>query len=165
MSIQWVAWVFEESPTKLSDRLVLLSLANHASEDGVCWPGRKTIAREAGISVRTLEGCLQRLSRDGWIRRKVNGAPQEMMRRKGINNAPNLFQLTKTPHEFEDTRAFRNVRDPQDAGVRKSRTPKSGTPKSRTAESRTRTIREKNRQERKRNRKILNQYLRNVSED
>lgn len=165
MSVQWLAWAFDELPpeVKNSDRLVFLSLANHASEEGVCWPGRKTVAREAGISSRTLDRCLVSLARAGWIRRKVNGAPQEMMRRKGVNNAPNLFQLTKTPHEFESTRAFRNVEDP--SGTAKLAGAKSGTANLAGANMAGRTVSSKNRQRKRKNRQILNRELRKRSGD
>ena len=51
MSIQAVAWVLEHSTSTGSARLVLISLANHASErnNWECWPTSRTIAHEAGV--------------------------------------------------------------------------------------------------------------------
>jgi hypothetical protein len=67
MSIQAVAWVLDSSESRGITRLVLLSLANHANEEAVCWPAQRTIAREAGIGTGTVSAALQRLVAIGEI--------------------------------------------------------------------------------------------------
>jgi hypothetical protein len=36
-------------------RAVLMVLADRANEVGVCWPGKKTIANEAGVAFSTVK--------------------------------------------------------------------------------------------------------------
>lgn len=78
MSIQMVAWVLENSEAKLGDRLVLLSIANHANKDGLnSFPSFDTIAIESRLSRRQVITCIQNLERDGHIRvsRLLSGKP------------------------------------------------------------------------------------------
>lgn len=51
MSIQAVAWVLEHSQSRGYARLVLIALANHCDDRGVCWPSFRTVARQAGVSL------------------------------------------------------------------------------------------------------------------
>jgi len=68
MAIQVVAWILECSEATMGDRLVLLSLANHARADGTgAWPSRRQIATEARLSERQVQRCIQNLERDGRI--------------------------------------------------------------------------------------------------
>lgn len=96
MSVQALSWVFDHSPTKGIDRLVLLSIANHAGEspeDGAweAWPGVKLMAHEAGTDrERTVQDVLARLVTDGTIERVVNGAPDYRIR---PDRRPNLYRI------------------------------------------------------------------------
>ena len=96
MSVQAIGWVFDHSPAKGSDRLVLLSIANHAGqspEDGAweAWPGIDTMAREAGLDrPRTVRDALGRLEAAGAVERIINGAPDERIRR---DRRPNLYRV------------------------------------------------------------------------
>lgn len=67
MSIQAVAWVFDEHPASGGDRLVLLALANHYSRDGICFVSYDTIAREARMSRRAAIDAVNRLEQAGYI--------------------------------------------------------------------------------------------------
>jgi Helix-turn-helix domain len=61
MSVQVMSWVLEHSETTLASRLVLLSIANHASHEGEsCWPSIKTISRESRVSERQVVRCVKR---------------------------------------------------------------------------------------------------------
>lgn len=92
MSVQALGWVFDHSPTTGSDRLVLLSLANHAGDtangDGYeAYPSNETIGREAGLTrEQTVKDAINRLIADGAITRVINGAPDERMRRDRRTN-------------------------------------------------------------------------------
>lgn len=67
-----MSWVLRHSEAKLGARLVLLVLADHASDDGTgAWPSVGTIAREARMSESQTRDCLRRLEGDGAI--KANG--------------------------------------------------------------------------------------------
>ncbi len=68
MSIHPMSWVLRESEAKLGDRLVLLVLADHASDDGTgAWPSVATIAAEARLSTRQAQRCLRNLVAQGEI--------------------------------------------------------------------------------------------------
>lgn len=62
MSIHVLSWVLKSSPTRLADRLVLIVLADHASEDGAgAYPSVKTISDESRLSRRAVQDSLRRL--------------------------------------------------------------------------------------------------------
>jgi hypothetical protein len=96
VSVQAMAWVLEHSDAKGTDRLVLLSLANHAGKEPVngaweAWPGVATIAREAGLDrPRTVQESLARLVAAGALERVVNGAPDRRIR---PDRRPNLYRI------------------------------------------------------------------------
>ena len=48
-------------------RLVLLKLADHADSDGICWPGTKHIARDTGLSDRTVRRTMRTCERMGLV--------------------------------------------------------------------------------------------------
>jgi len=107
MSVQWLSWVFEHSATKGAKRLVLLSLANHADDKGVCWPSMTTIAREAGLSRRRAEDGIRALVSDGLVERSINAAP-------AVGHAgyrPNLYHLVRSEPRTEQAPLNRPPRD------------------------------------------------------
>jgi hypothetical protein len=69
VSVQAMAWVYDhERTTTGSDRLVLLSIANHADKNGAnAWPSVATMAVEANVSVRTVRYSLGQLVDGGLI--------------------------------------------------------------------------------------------------
>lgn len=68
MSVAALSWVLEHSDARLADRLVLLSLADHAKSDGTgAWPSIDTIARHSRVSRRAALYSLQSLEAQGAI--------------------------------------------------------------------------------------------------
>jgi len=98
MSVQALGWVMDHSSARLTDRLVLLSIANHAAGDPTgdplaweAYPGLATIAREAGLGqARAVTEALARLVATGQVVRLLNGAPDE---RIPTNRRPNLYRI------------------------------------------------------------------------
>lgn len=97
MSVQAMAWVLEhERTTTGTDRLVLLSLANHVSQERIdgpweCWPGIDRIMAEAGVSRRqTVKDALARLKAKGLITVEVQAAPDSRIR---DDRRPNLYTI------------------------------------------------------------------------
>lgn len=97
VSIQAVGWVLEhERTTSLAERLVLISLANHVSQEGIdkpweAWPGIDLIAQEAGLARRqTVKDALARLKAKGLISVTVQGAPDRRIRH---DRRPNLYTI------------------------------------------------------------------------
>lgn len=54
-------------PLEAHRKLVLLALADNASENGRCWPGQESIARRASISTRHVRDHLKALEADGYL--------------------------------------------------------------------------------------------------
>lgn len=101
MSIEAISWVFDHSPTKGTDRLVLLSVANFAGDmtEGGWWesyPGVTSIGRQAacgktpGSRIRTAQTALARLVKSGDLERVINGAPDERIPK---DKRPNLYRV------------------------------------------------------------------------
>ena len=68
MSVQAISWVFDHADAHGSERLVLLSIANHADAEGRnSWPGVARIAREANLSESRTKAALRRLADEGVI--------------------------------------------------------------------------------------------------
>ena len=59
-------------------KLVLAVLADHADEDGLCWPSQALIKHRASISIRKLRDHLRGLESDGWLKTYVNKGPREV---------------------------------------------------------------------------------------
>lgn len=70
-------------------------LCDHADENGVCYPTRRTLAREAGCGIRTLDKYINELESMGLIEKTMRQKP------KSNENSSNLYQLMvvskKTP--------------------------------------------------------------------
>jgi hypothetical protein len=62
MSVAATTWVWKHSQSGGNDRLVLLAIADAADAQGAnAWPRVSTIAIMAGLSVRTVQRCIQSL--------------------------------------------------------------------------------------------------------
>lgn len=73
MSIQLMSSVWERAPFKGTDLVVLLCLADHANDEGLCWPSYKRIAKRARTSQRWAKECVDRLSAAGWVAKEERG--------------------------------------------------------------------------------------------
>lgn len=74
MSVQALTWVFDRCTTlKPAERLVLLSVANHADNTGRnSWPAISTIAREAGLGETRVKQAIKALAERGVLRIEPN---------------------------------------------------------------------------------------------
>lgn len=70
MSIRVMSYVWDIPLFKGSDKLVMLCLADHADDKGICWPSIDTIARKSGVSPTTVKTTLKKLEAGGWIFKK-----------------------------------------------------------------------------------------------
>jgi DNA-binding transcriptional regulator YhcF (GntR family) len=67
MSIRLMSEVWK---TKLptSEKMVLLVIADHASDDGTeSWPSQRLIAEKASLTIRTVQRCINNLASAGWL--------------------------------------------------------------------------------------------------
>jgi hypothetical protein len=88
MSIRVQSHVWETSPAKGSDLLVLLAIADFANDDGVAWPGVDTLARKARISKRQTQYCLRNLTTAGLLSIQENAGPKgtHLYKVEGVQN-------------------------------------------------------------------------------
>jgi pyocin large subunit-like protein len=54
ISVEAVRWVFTQSKSERSARLVLLAIATHCNDDGCCWPGMDALMRYTKLSKNTI---------------------------------------------------------------------------------------------------------------
>jgi hypothetical protein len=67
MSVKVMAQVWEYSPAKGSELLLLLALADNANDAGICYPGVKTLARKIRMTPRNTQILLRKLDAAGLI--------------------------------------------------------------------------------------------------
>ncbi|MBU4214309.1 MAG: helix-turn-helix domain-containing protein [Actinobacteria bacterium] len=69
MSIDITRAVWEDAHFSQTALLVLLALADHANEDGVCWPSVARLATRVRTSERHVQRVLGDLEQAGWLTR------------------------------------------------------------------------------------------------
>jgi len=95
MSIKCMNAVWSKSSASGTDLLLLLALADHASDDGVCWPATETLAQKTRTSKRQVQRLLQRLEESGEL---------IVARMAGRGNT-NMYYLTLSTEETAQYRA------------------------------------------------------------
>lgn len=66
MSFAATTWAFEQ-PVSVTEKVVLLALASHTGENGVCWPSIKRLVRQTNVSESTVHRALKSLAAKGLI--------------------------------------------------------------------------------------------------
>lgn len=88
MSVKLSSWVWDgcaAQGVKGIKLLIMARLADFSSDEGVCWPSVKTIARQLGAGRSTVITAITQLEADGWLTRTE--------RRNGQRSATNLYTL------------------------------------------------------------------------
>lgn len=67
MSIKAMQWAWSQETKSSGERLVLLALADHAGEDGECWPSTGRIADKCAMHERTVRHHIDSLDERGVI--------------------------------------------------------------------------------------------------
>ena len=73
MSIKIMSAVFESLTLGPTDRLVLLALADHAGEDGTCYPSIARLCQRTGLGERAVQVSIKRLKEAGQLTAKMGG--------------------------------------------------------------------------------------------
>lgn len=90
MSIRVMTWVWDESRSRGTDRLVLLAIADSASDSGGnAWPAVATLARKAGVDERTVQRSVKRLVKLGEL------AVEPAAGQHGVN----VYRVVMTPRQ------------------------------------------------------------------
>ena len=101
MSVKALTWAFEQ-PISATEKVVLLALADHANEHGLCWPSVSTLMKRANVGERTVQRAIQSLEEGGFITR-------ERRSRENGSDTSNLYRLM---FERTSTETCGNVRKP-----------------------------------------------------
>jgi hypothetical protein len=102
MSIRLMSQVWEDDRIQSqAELLVLLALADHARDDGLCWPSIRTIAAKARIEERSAQRILRRLIEKGLV---------ELVSKGGCidgQNVPNRYKVKggdfRSPHGLTES--------------------------------------------------------------
>lgn len=89
MSVKIMSQVWEDESLTGTEKLILLSLADHANDEGVCYPSIARLVRRTGFSERAIQGAIKRLCDGGRLEINPNAGP------KGCN----VFRI-KPPQEM-----------------------------------------------------------------
>lgn len=126
MSIKVMSSIFE-SDLPPGKRLVMLALADHANDEGVCYPSISRLCLRTGMKERTVQTHIRELEADGYLSRDMN---------KGRSGS-NLYHLTPAksappqelrPAENNTPPPQKTARTPAKSAPKPSRTIKETTP-------------------------------------
>lgn len=68
MSVEAMAWAWKvDANLKTHEKFILVRLADHANADGVCWPGKDSLADTCCCSKRSVDRAIERLEALGLI--------------------------------------------------------------------------------------------------
>jgi|GEM_PF-2118764 len=81
-----MTWAVEAPIERPTAKLALVCLADHADEDGLCFPSQKSLAAKVGVSERALRDALSWLEVNGYIVRSAR-------HRKDGSRTSNAYQL------------------------------------------------------------------------
>lgn len=70
MSIGALNWAFAQTDMQITQKFILVVLANYADEENTCYPGQRKIAEQIGASVETVRRSLKLLEDAGFIIRE-----------------------------------------------------------------------------------------------
>lgn len=120
MSIKVMSAVWECEELDASERLVMLSLADHADDEGRCYPSIARLCRRTSMSDRGVQKVISRLSERGFITIKPNAG----------QGGANLYFLTSTtePGSPPEQRSPRTTFTTPPNPVRKTPEPRSPKP-------------------------------------
>ena len=67
MSIRAMVWAFEQQCPSPAAKLVLIKLADHADDEGRCWPSQSRIASDCGLTRQWVNAQVKALAKLGLI--------------------------------------------------------------------------------------------------
>mgnify|MGYP003675422066 FL=1 len=66
MSVRAMAWAWRQQLSG-PEKLVLMAIADHADDDGICWPGNAHIGRKCSLSQRSVQRHIKNLIDNGYM--------------------------------------------------------------------------------------------------
>jgi biotin operon repressor len=110
MSVKLMAAVFENEELAPTERLLMLALADHAGDDGRCYPSIDRLCQRTGLSRRAVQLNIQKLQDQGYVvalkgggrghstRYQINANPARnapFVDEKGAPETPNKMHLSR----------------------------------------------------------------------
>lgn len=83
-------FIYGEEDLSHRAKTVYIYLRDRSNQEGTCWPGIKTVARELNLSTRTVQRALRDLEQVGLV------TTQERFRENGSHTS-NLYSIKKRP--------------------------------------------------------------------
>jgi hypothetical protein len=131
MSIRVMSLVWENETLDPYERLVMLSLADHSNDEGMCYPSIRRLCARTGMKERGVQNVVKRLTEAGYITVEMNkgragsnlyrvnatpatNAPQQEMH--PASDAPKPLRTIKEPSVKKQTRM------PEDAVISEKQT-------------------------------------------
>lgn len=94
MSLKAMLWALDAPIDRPTAKLALIAIADHANEDGYCWPSQRLLMARVGCSESTLRRALDDLEKAGFIVRNER-------RRPDGTRASDSFLLLMEPVEHQ----------------------------------------------------------------
>lgn len=102
MSVRVLASVLTFSEAEHADRLTIIAIADHASDDGVAWPSEETIGRKARLGVSTVRRSIGKLVSMGELEvRKAQRGQQRLNVYRILCGKPVPVEYDRLPFELE----------------------------------------------------------------
>lgn len=100
MSVRAMTWAWEQAIPPAT-KLVLMALADHADNEGVCWPGVRSVAEKTRLSKEAVRYHLRILRRRGLVvseeRVREDGGHTSNTYRLPVNILTHPYQTVDTP--------------------------------------------------------------------
>lgn len=111
MSVKVMTWVWDHSASRGSDRLVLLAIADCASEDGSnAYPSMAELVRKTGLSERAVQYAIRELVSLGELFVAANGGPRGCNRYRVVMADDGVQEMHPAPDAPpQDVRGARNA--------------------------------------------------------
>jgi len=106
MSISALNWAFNATGMKSSQKLLLITLANYADEEGLCYPSIETLMKKACLSNKAVIANIRKLEELGFIEKRIRGA-------FGGGRRSNIYLLKINESEHSTLLAKVNIRGVQ----------------------------------------------------
>ena len=120
MSVRAMAWAWEQATMSSGERLVLLALADHAGDDGECWPQTPRLADKCALDKKTVQRHLIALDERGVI--------VKMYRRKRSDGRLAGWQYRLALDDSEGTPVYPREGTPMSPPEGTPTSPREGTP-------------------------------------
>lgn len=99
MSVDATRWAWMQKSLRPAQKLILLSLADRANEEHVCWPSYERLKEDTGLDQRTIKTALDDMCKAGFLARHYSDGRGYVYQLMGVDaregTPPSKMQGTK----------------------------------------------------------------------